>query len=321
MKSTLVRWGALALMIGSLAGCGGGGGGGDDSATPTPTPTPGGGTPTVAAPTGTAPINAAALTPEQFAALAPVVKIGGVGVSSPAQVAFSIADANNNPIIGWGSKAQSSTQSVATYPNLAFALAKLVPPSNGSPSKWVSYMVTNVPAKNATTGVVAAQVPSRPTTDNTGTLGDNKNGTYLYTFWRDITKIKDQVASLTDATGSNKADLGDLTYEPNAVHRLTLALSGNAPGTGTNTPNGVQTTAGVPLLLPVNAIYDFFPATGKPISATDYNRDIVNVANCNQCHDKLGGLPGANDEAAAQFHGGNRNETRYCVVCHTEQRK
>ena len=26
-------------------------------------------------------------------------------------------------------------------------------------------------------------------------------------------------------------------------------------------------------------------------------------------------------EAAAGFHGGSRNETRYCVVCHTEQRK
>jgi hypothetical protein len=27
------------------------------------------------------------------------------------------------------------------------------------------------------------------------------------------------------------------------------------------------------------------------------------------------------DSSAAGFHGGSRNETKYCVVCHTEQRK
>ena len=35
-----------------------------------------------------------------------------------------------------------------------------------------------------------------------------------------------------------------------------------------------------------------FPPPAKPISATAYSRDIVNVANCNACHDKLGGIPG-----------------------------
>src|SRR4030065_584275 len=75
--------------------------------------------------------------------------------------------------------------SVASYPNVAFSLAKLVPGQSVAgagtgPSKWVSYIVNNVPAKNATTGVVATSVPSRPGTDNTGTLTDNKNGTYTY---------------------------------------------------------------------------------------------------------------------------------------------
>ena len=32
---------------------------------------------------------------------------------------------------------------------------------------------------------------------------------------------------------NNAADLGDLTYDPNAVHRLAIQLSGFAPGTGT----------------------------------------------------------------------------------------
>ena len=45
---------------------------------------------------------------------------------------------------------------------------------------------------------------------------------------------------MTVTGANNKADLGDLTYEPNLVHRLTIQISGNAPGTGTNTPNGVS---------------------------------------------------------------------------------
>ena len=34
----------------------------------------------------------------------------------------------------------------------------------------------------------AAATGTRPTTDNTGTLVDNGNGTYTYTFYRDITQ-------------------------------------------------------------------------------------------------------------------------------------
>src|ERR1035437_7441591 len=204
MISTFIRWGAVALMIGTLAGCGGGGG--DTTASPggggappggggAP---PGGGAPTITPPTGAAPITLTAATPAAtFAALAPVVKVGGVGISSAPQVAFSLADANNNPIIGFGSKSQSSTATVTSYPNLAFALAKLVPGTGSAPSRWVSYIVTTVPTKNATTGAITASVPTRPSTDNTGTLVDNKNGTYLYTFYRDITQVKAAVAGGT----------------------------------------------------------------------------------------------------------------------------
>jgi OmcA/MtrC family decaheme c-type cytochrome len=49
---------------------------------------------------------------------------------------------------------------------------------------------------------------------------------------------------------------------------------------------------------------------------------MVTTANCDTCHQVLGGIPGDNPEASgAGFHGGSRNEVRYCVVCHTEQRK
>ena len=302
---------AASLLAVALAGCSSGGDGGGDTTAAAP-PASGGSAPAVGVPTGTAPITlTSATSAETFAALAPVVKVGGVTVSSPPSVSFSIADANNNPIIGFGSTSKSSTATAASYPNLAFALAKLVPGTNGSPSKWVSYIVTTVPT------TTAAATATRPSTDSNGTLVDHKNGTYTYTFYRDITKVKDQVAALT-LTGANKAaDLGDLTYEPNLVHRLTIQVGGNAPGTGTNTPNAVQVTAGVPMANPVNVIYDFIPATGKPATAADMRRELVVTANCNECHGKLGNIPGS----AQAFHGGARYDPNYCVVCHTDQRK
>ncbi|TAK51652.1 MAG: OmcA/MtrC family decaheme c-type cytochrome [Betaproteobacteria bacterium] len=321
MNSTMVRAGLVAFVVGAIAGCGGGGGGGDGGVAAPVVPAG----PTLAAapvPTGTAEINVGNLTADQFGALAPTVVVGGALVGSPPQVSFALQDANGNPIIGFGSTSQSATATVKSYPNLAFSIAKLVPGTNGAPSKWVSYIVTTVPTKNATTGAITDSAPTRPSTDNTGTLVDNGNGTYTYTFYRDITKAKEQVDAMTVSGTNNKADLGDLTYDANAVHRLTIAVFGNAPGTGTNTADGVQVTAGVPLKNPVNVVYDFIPATGQAATDTDPGRNIVATAKCNECHGKLGGTPG--DPASSQpaaFHGSARNNTQYCVVCHTDQRR
>lgn len=330
------RWVGLAsagLLAVVLAGCGGG-----SSSTPAPVPVPpppvatG---PSVAVPTGTSPIKLTATTAAAtFAALTPAVPEVAVSLSSGTPVvAFSVTDGNGNPIIGLGSKAQGATATLASYPNLAFSIAKLVPGETvaatsthaayTTPSKWVNYIVTTVPTyKSSTDKTVVASVPTRPSTDNTGTLVDNGNGTYTYTFYRDITKIKAAVEGATLTAPNVAADLGDLSYDANAVHRLTLQLSGNAPGTGTNTANGVQVTPAVVMTHPVDVIYDFIPATGKAAVATDPSREITSTAKCNECHYALGGIPGDSaGDSGAGFHGGSRNEARYCVVCHTEQRK
>ena len=269
MKSTIVRWGALGLVIAALAGCGGG-----SSGTTAAAPGTGGSAAvgTVTAPTGTAPVTITALTTAQAAALTPAVTVGGVTIASPPVVTFAVSDGatTNNPILG------------LTTSNLRFALAKLVPGTGGSPSKWVSYIVTSTTAGQA----------QRPSTDTTGTLVDNKNGTYTYTFARDIAKVKDEVAAMTMTAPSVAADLGDLTYDPNLTHRMVIQLSGG----------GIDNTNAV------NAVYDFIPATGKAVAATDSQREVVAVASCNECHQKL------------SLHG-SRNDTRYCVVCHTDQRK
>ena len=328
MKFSSLRWTSIVAAALLVAACGGGSGdAGPTGQTGATGPAGPAGPAGPQGPSGTVVTIASNATPATTAqqaawsALAPKVTVSSVTIASPPVVNFTVTDANGAPLVGLGNKSQSATATLPGYTNLAFAMAKMVPGTNGAPSKWVSYMVTTVPTKNATTGAITASTPTRPSTDNTGTLVDHGDGTYTYTFWRDVTQIKAQVDGMTVSGANNKADLGDLTYEPNLVHRLTIQVSGNAPGTGSNTPNAVEVTGfpAVPMTNPVDVIYDFVPATGAPAAS---GREIVATAKCNECHRKLGGIPGDSAESSgAGFHGGSRNETRYCVVCHTEQRK
>jgi OmcA/MtrC family decaheme c-type cytochrome len=326
MKKPLCLLSASILFL-ALAGCGGGSGSagpeGPPGATgpsgpPGPAGPGGAGGSAVTSVGSNALTNAGAIATNAaaWAALEPTVTVTRVAIASPPVVDFQVTDGFNRAVVGLGNTSKSSTATVAGYTNLTFSLAKLVPGSNGSPSKWVSYIVTTVPT------TTAAAAPTRPTTDNTGTLVDHGDGSYTYTFYRDITAVKAQVAAMSVSAPNSIADLGDLTYNPNLTHRLTIQLSGNAPGTGTNTPSGAQSVAGVPMKKPFDAIYDFIPATGVAASESDTNRIIVANAKCEECHRKLGGIPGLSEDAdAAAFHGGSRNNVKYCVVCHTDQRR
>ncbi len=323
-RSTNWRTGFLACAVALLAACGGGDTGpagpqgpkgdtGDTGGTGPTGPQGPAGTATVTIPSNATPATDSFVA--TWAALAPKVTVSSVTIASPPVVTFSVVDGSGNPVVGLGNKSKSSTATVAGLTNLSFALAKLVPGTNGSPSRWVSYIVTTVPT------TTAASAPTRPSTDNTGTLVDNGDGSYSYTFYRDITTIKATVEGMTVTGTNDKADLDDLTYDPTLVHRLTIQLAGNAPGTGSNTPTAVQVAGypGVPITKPYDAIYDFVPATGATVAS---GREIVATANCEQCHRKLGGIAGDDAESsAAGFHGGGRNNTQYCVVCHTAQRK
>jgi len=277
-----------------------------------------------------------ALTPEQWAALKPTGRVIGTPVlnaTGPLSVTFEIKDAAGNRLTGLDqlkSKSLAKDRSgnyalLTSYPNLAFALAKLTPEDSvtKAPSKWVNYFVTSVPAKKSLAGdgtgadaVPAA--PTRPTTDNTGTLVQNADGTYTYTFYRDLASIQTLVSGFTDTATSLKADLGNVSYEATRIHRLVIQFYGNMPGTGTNPPAGVTTqpttapTAAVAMANPINVVFDWVPSTGAAVAPTDTTqREIVATAKCNECHDKIG---------TTTPHGG-RIDTRYCVVCHNDQRK
>ena len=293
------------LLAATLVGCGGGGSSADVAVTP-----PASNVPTVAAPTGKSPVNVAGLTAEQFAALTPKVTVGGVAINSPPVVTFAVSDgtAADNPVVGFNFTSKPASTNVTSLTNYAFSLAKLVPGQNGSESKWVNYIVSSLATFNADGTVKAAAAPRTPTTDREGKLVDNGNGTYTYTFARDVTAMQAFVNSAALTAPKVAADLGDLSFQPTLTHRLSIQISGNARGTGTNTADGVQVTTAVPMANPINVIYDFIPATGKPVAATDFQREVVSKIVCNECHEKL------------TVHG-SRNETQYCVVCHTEQLK
>ena len=247
--------GAVAAVLAiSLAGCGGGDSGPAGPAGPPGPPgaagppgTPGTGTPPPSGASGTFNVGSNTLTDaaaiqanaDAWAALTPTVTITGVTIASPPVVSFTVIDGFGRPVVGLGNTSKSSTATVASYPNLSFAIAKLVPGLVGSPSKWVSYVVTSVPS------TTSAAAPSRPSTDNTGTLVDNGDGSYTYTFYRDITTIQSQLAGMTVSPPNNIADLGDVSYNPALTHRVTIALSGNAPATGSNTPTGASSSVAV----------------------------------------------------------------------------
>jgi OmcA/MtrC family decaheme c-type cytochrome len=305
------RWSTalgLALTVLALAGCGGGDTGATGPAGPAgpagPSGTAGSAGPAGPAPTAT--VNLAFVSAEAWENAKFQAAVTKVTTAAAPVVEFSLSDEQGNPVIGLDKvTSRSATATVAQYPNISFALAKLMPRTDNKPSSWVSYIVTTVP----TTTTAAA--PTRPSTDNTGRLEAiaDKPGHYRYTFYRDVTAIKAQVDGMTVSGANNKAQLGDLSWQPNLPHRLTIQFSGAAPGTGSNTPTGAQTRVAVNMANPLNVIYDFVPATGRVLTAAELTREDVNIDSCNTCHGKLA------------FHGGSaRVETRYCVVCHTEQR-
>jgi len=311
-KGPVQHWTRLAaasvLAAAVLAGCGGGSDGAPGATGATGPAGPAGQTGQPGN-NAVATVKVAALTSAQWADAKFSGVVTGVTIASPPVVSFKVTDAAGNAVVGLGNTSKSATATLAGYTNLAFAIAKLVPGANGSPSKWVSYIVTTVPTKNATTGAITAAAPTRPSTDNTGTLVDNGDGSYKYTFYRDITKIKADVSAMTFTAPNVLADLGDLTYDPALTHRVTVAISGNAPGTGSNTADAVTVATAVPMKNPVNAAYDFVPATGKAVTAADAQREITKMSACLECHSKFA------------VHGGGRQDPKYCVVCHTEQRK
>ncbi len=84
----------------------------------------------------------------------------------------------------------------------------------------------------------------------TGTLVDNNNGSYRYTYATDVTNVTSPLA---------------VSYQPTLTHRVSFRLNG--------------------FVAVLNPIYDFRPSDGATTGL--FTRAIVNTDNCNVCHEKL----------------------------------
>jgi OmcA/MtrC family decaheme c-type cytochrome len=296
-SSHWTRLAAVSLLaVAALAGCGGG----SDGAAGAPGKDGTDGTNGTNGQDLTAVANTLTMSATDWQTLAPVATVNKVEINSPPVVTLTVVDKNGLPVTGLKNA------------SFAFTIAKLVPSTAGSPTKWVNYVV----------GDPVTGQPSTPSTENTGVLSEASKGVYTYKFARDITgPLQTSIATwFGDATSKETSStrngvttisvwtpddvLGKLVngkrtlldYDKNLTHRVVVVIRGL---------NGVN------LDKPVNAIYDFVPATGLAVTASDTQREIVATAKCNECHDKIG---------VTTPHGG-RIDTRYCVTCHTDQRK
>ena len=174
--------------------------------------------------------------------------ITSVTISGPPVVKFRLADENGAPLQGLPAA------------DLGWSIAQLVPGQNGTSSQWNSYIYTTVTPVGCPTGVAACDTApaTQPTVEAAtgGTLVDNMDGTYQYTFKTDITK------------GTT------VIYDPSLTHRVGFEIRGLAQAN--------------------NGAYTFQPSTGDTTGI--FEREIVETATCDTCHTMLSAHGGARVE-------------------------
>src|ERR1700677_1985806 len=174
--------------------------------------------------------------------------ITGVTINGPPVVKFGLVDQNGAPLQGLPAA------------DLGWVIAQLVPGQNGTSSQWNSYIYTTVTPAACPAGVTACE--TAPKTQGTvesatsGTLLDNGDGTYVYTFKTDVTKVP------------------NVTYDSTLTHRVGFEIRGLAQAN--------------------NAPYTFQPSTGATTGI--FSREIVETATCDNCHTMLNAHGGARVE-------------------------
>jgi OmcA/MtrC family decaheme c-type cytochrome len=217
-------------------------------------------------------------------------QITSVSGTSQPTVTFSLVNEVGQPLKGLPATA------------IRFTAAKLLAGANGGSSQWVSYInrketasvvaakpSANQPASWGTTDTRQATAESAATVNSStcavtpvGTFVDNGDGTYKYTFSKDLGQMTAQ-----DNPGPGPA----IAFDGTLTHRIGFEI---------RTPSCYTAAT---LNATNNPVYTYVPATGSTTTLAE-QRDIVNTAECSACHDKLA------------FHGGPRTDVQYCVTCH-----
>ena len=198
---------------------------------------------------------------------------------------------NSPPKVNFAVFSDGKVKTDLALSNVSFAIAKLVPGTNGDPDQWVNYIYrTEIngqrrrqygPGRQAGARIGQAShhrhQADRYRHCSLTQLVLNPDGYYTYTFSTDI---------------KDPAKTNGVVFEPNRTHRVAIQLSyTNAAG---------ETVR-------VNPYFDFtVDADGNSVPVTDpaKTRKMADVASCNGCHEKLA------------LHGGGRVDTQFCVMCH-----
>jgi OmcA/MtrC family decaheme c-type cytochrome len=163
------------------------------------------------------------------------ITINSVTISSPPVVELSVSDENGIPFTGISDE------------DLRFTFAKLVPAMNGDPSYWQSYINKE---ETATVGPGTGNTAVQATSERDGTLVNNGDGTYSYTFATDVANVTTPLA---------------VSYEPDLTHRVAIQVGGGLPVT--------------------NPTFTFRPSDGATTGIV--TRNIVKIESCNECHNTL----------------------------------
>jgi OmcA/MtrC family decaheme c-type cytochrome len=214
--------------------------------------------------------NFASMSADEIAALDLKVTVASV----------TIPTASGKPVVAFKATDNNSGDAISGLPaaDMRFALLKLVPATKGGNDTWVSYMAANATSVASMESAVATPPAV------SGVLVDNGDGTYVYTFAKNV----------IDAANAGT------TYDAAATHRFSMRLSQSA--------NGLQVFAAA------NVVKDFIPATGADVTGQN---DKVDGASCLECHSSFRAKAGG----TGAFHGGSIYDVRMCATCHNDQQR
>lgn len=213
-------------------------------------------------------VDFATLSALEMAQLDLAVNVIGVTNAARPEVTFKVTDAKGRGV-----------KNIAPAHVTGLALMKLEPGTSDNGKNidtWVSY-IANCPTCVSSTEAA-----------NAGSLVSVGDGTYRYTFAKDI-----------QGPGPDGGTPGT-TFDAMAPTRLIFALA--------STGNPFR---------PVNVVYEYIPATGTDITG---NNEKVSTAACLECHGSFR-ANALNAGGASAFHRGQRYLVPFCLACHNDQRK
>lgn len=290
MKSPFTRFGAVAVLILALAGCGG-----SDSDAPFVPPPPTGSVKAAIAAAATDPANDTSINASASYTVLQDAGVPAVVVKGRPVVNFTVF--SDRAVVSGLNGVLPGRSAIGVT---GVAIAKLIPGTNGNPDEWQNYTHRTRSAATGTSSSAAVQAtfdnPAHPSQTNGHTDGItsdaavmasrvvyNPDGYYTYTFATDITDPAQTKGSL---------DGSSVIFEPGLTHRVALQVA-------------YRNAAGERVV--ANPYFDFtIDANGNAVTVTDPSstRIMSDVDSCNGCHEDL------------TVHSGGRNDVQYCVMCH-----